>query len=171
MKHPSASRGPTSHNFPITNSSLKITSILIPSIINWICLFLFIHLFIYLFIYLLAVLGRCCSTWAFPSCGERGWATLHCGAWASHCGGFSCCKAWSLGMRASVVVAHGLSCSAARGIIPDQGSNLALSVSNFINIEYVFFCVWLLNTVFARFIQVITLVQFIHVCSCIVLHL
>ena len=33
---------------------------------------------------------------------------LHCGAWASHSGGFSCCGAWALGARASVVVAHGL---------------------------------------------------------------
>ena len=35
-------------------------------------------------------------------------ATLRCGAWASHCGGFSC-GARALGMQASVVVAHGLS--------------------------------------------------------------
>ena len=35
-------------------------------------------------------------------------ATLCCGARASHCGGFSCCGARALGMRASVVVAHGL---------------------------------------------------------------
>ena len=35
--------------------------------------------------------------------------TLRCGAWASHCGGFSCCGAWALGARASVVVACGLS--------------------------------------------------------------
>ena len=27
---------------------------------------------------------------------------------ASHCGGFSCCRAWALGTWASVVVAHGL---------------------------------------------------------------
>ena len=56
---------------------------------------------------------------------------LHCCAWASHCGGFSCCGARPLGAWASVVVAvgsvvvaHGLSCSAACGIFPDQGSNL-----------------------------------------------
>ena len=36
-------------------------------------------------------------------------ATLRCGAWASHCGGFSCCGARALGVRASVVVACGLS--------------------------------------------------------------
>ena len=69
-------------------------------------------------------------------------ATLCCGAQASHCGGFSCCGAWALGAQASVVVArglsscgswalerssvvavHGLSCSVASGIFPDQGSN------------------------------------------------
>ena len=36
-------------------------------------------------------------------------ATLRCGAWASHCGGFSCCGAQALDARASVVVARGLS--------------------------------------------------------------
>ena len=37
-----------------------------------------------------------------------GGATLRCSAQASHCGGFSCCGAWALGARASVVVARGL---------------------------------------------------------------
>ena len=62
-------------------------------------------------------------------------ATLHCGARTSHCGGFSCCRTRALGAWASVVVArglwsvgsvvvaHGLSCSVACGIFPDQGSN------------------------------------------------
>ena len=66
----------------------------------------------------------------------RAGATLHCSEQASHCGGFSCCGAQGLGTQASVVVAHGLqsagsvvvahrlSCSAACGIFPDQGSNL-----------------------------------------------
>ena len=64
--------------------------------------------------------------------------SLCCCARASHCGGFSCCKAQALGAWASVVVAcglsgcgsqalvvvaHGLSCSAACGILPDQGLN------------------------------------------------
>ena len=34
--------------------------------------------------------------------------TLCCGARASHCGGFSCCRAWALGARASEVAAHRL---------------------------------------------------------------
>ena len=47
------------------------------------------------------------------------------------CAGFSCCGAWALGAwasvvvaRGSVVVAHGISCSVACGIFPDQGLNL-----------------------------------------------
>ena len=40
---------------------------------------------------------------------RRSGATLRCGAWASHCGGFSCCGARALGAQASVVVAHRLS--------------------------------------------------------------
>ena len=40
-----------------------------------------------------------------------------------HYSGFSCCGAQALGAWASVVVAHGLSCSEARGIFLDQGSN------------------------------------------------
>ena len=62
-------------------------------------------------------------------------ATLSCGMQASHCGGFSCraqslgfvgfssCGSWALEYWL-VVVVHGLSCSAARGIVLDQGSNL-----------------------------------------------
>ena len=67
--------------------------------------FLFIHLFI-LFIYF----WLC---WVFVaahglSLVARAGATLHCGARASHCSDFSCCRAQALGARASAVVAHGL---------------------------------------------------------------
>ena len=65
-----------------------------------------IFLFIYLFIFL-DVLGLRCCVRAFLQL-QRAGATLPCGAQASHCGGFSCCRAWALGARASVVVAHGL---------------------------------------------------------------
>ena len=69
-------------------------------------------MFIYLF---LAALGLCCCAWAFSSCGERGYSLLQ--VQASHCGGFSCCRAWALGARASVVVAHGLSSCGARALL------------------------------------------------------
>ena len=74
--------------------------------------FLFVH---YLFIYLW-------PRWVFVAARRlflvvASGATLRCGVWASHCG------AWALGARASVVVAHGFSCSVACGIFPDQGLN------------------------------------------------
>ena len=50
-------------------------------------------------------------------------ATLHRGARASHCRGLSLLRSTSSRRASSVVVAHRLSCSAACGIFPDQGSN------------------------------------------------
>ena len=44
-------------------------------------------------------------------------------ACASHCSGFSCCGAWVPGLAGSVVVAHGLSCPEACGILWDKGWN------------------------------------------------
>ena len=70
-----------------------------------------------------------------PLQSRRVGATLPCGALAPHCGGLSCRGARAPGARASAAVAHGLqstgsaavahglSCSAACGILPDQGSN------------------------------------------------
>ena len=58
---------------------------------------------IYLF---MDMLGLCCCTCAFSSCSERG-ATLHCGAQASHCGGF-CCRAGAPGTQAPVAAACSL---------------------------------------------------------------
>ena len=43
-------------------------------------------------------------------------ATLHCGAQASHCNGFSCCRAQALGTWASVVVARGFSSCGSRAL-------------------------------------------------------
>ena len=56
----------------------------------------------------MAVLGLCCCAWAFSSCGEQG-LLFRCGAWGSHCGGFSCCGVRALCAQASVVAARGLS--------------------------------------------------------------
>ena len=56
-------------------------------------------LFIYLiknFILFLAVLGLCCCTQPFSGFREQGLLS-HCGAQASHCGGFSYCGAEDLG--------------------------------------------------------------------------
>ena len=61
-------------------------------------LFLFFFFFlIILFIYLfLAALGLCCWQAFFSGCGEQGLLSS-CGGLASHCGGFSCCRAPDLG--------------------------------------------------------------------------
>ena len=64
-----------------------------------------IYLFIYLFIY--GCVGSSLLHAGFLWLRRAG-AALRCGAWASHCGGFSCCRAQALGTRASVVVACGL---------------------------------------------------------------
>ena len=82
-----------------TDTYYMSLTLVLPSFIY----FKFIN-FIYLF---LAVLGlRCCAR-AFSSCGKRG-ATLRCSAQASHCGGFSCRGAGTLGTWASVVVVRRL---------------------------------------------------------------
>ena len=97
--------------------------------------FFFFNKFIYLFIYLIfGCIGSSLLHAGFLQLLRAG-ATLCCGAWASRCGGFSYCRARALGTwvsavvahrlqsAASVVVAHGLSCSGACGIFPDQGLN------------------------------------------------
>ena len=66
----------------------------------------FLKKYFYLFIYGCVGSSLLCSGFLFL---RRARATLRCGAWASHCGGFSCCRAQALGARASVVVACGLS--------------------------------------------------------------
>ena len=43
-------------------------------------------------------------------------AALHCGVWASHCSGFSCCGARTLGAQASVVAACGFSSCGSRAL-------------------------------------------------------
>ena len=72
--------------------------------------------------------------WAFSGCGGLGLLS-GLGAWASHCGGFSC-AVWALGCSGFlvvapwpwstgfVVVACGRSCSVACRIFLDQGLNL-----------------------------------------------
>ena len=56
---------------------------------------------------------------AFSSWGKRGLFFFV----AVHCGDFSCWGTHALGVLASVIVAHRLSCSEACGIFPDQGLN------------------------------------------------
>ena len=53
------------------------------------------YIYTYIFIYF-AALGLHCCTQAFSSCGEWGLFSS-CGKRASHCSGFSCCRARVLG--------------------------------------------------------------------------
>ena len=64
--------------------------------------------FIYFYLFIFGCIGSLLLRAGFLQLWRVG-ATLHCGAWASHCGGFSCCGAWALGTQAPVVAAHGLS--------------------------------------------------------------
>ena len=57
-----------------------------------------------------------------------------CDVQASHCGGFSCCRAWAWGCMGSEVVAHGPGCPKACGIFLEEGLNpcpLHWKVTNF----------------------------------------
>ena len=78
----------------------------------------FIYIFkdLFIFFLLLAVLGLCCCTWAFSSCGK--W-----GPFSSGSAGFSLW--WLLLLQSiSIAVTHGLSCSVACGVFLDRGLNL-----------------------------------------------
>ena len=83
-------------------------------------IFFLINLFI-LFILFLAVLGLCCSVQSFSSCGERG--PLFVAVHGLLVAVASLDVEHRLQGAGSVAVAHGPSCSAACGILPDQGSN------------------------------------------------
>ena len=79
--------------------------------------FFFFNLFIYFWL-----------CWAFVSVRGLSLVAASGGHSSSRCAGISLSRPlllWSTGSRraGSVVVAHGLSCSAACGILPDQGSN------------------------------------------------
>ena len=73
----------------------------------------FLFFKIYLFLFIFGCTGSLLLCVGFLQLQQVG-ATLHCGAWASHCGGFSCCGARALGAWASVVVARGLSSCGSR---------------------------------------------------------
>ena len=79
------------------------------SVLLFIYLFKF-YLFVYLWLHWVFVAARGLSLVAVRR------ATLCCGVWASHCGGFSCCGAQALDAWALVVVAHGLSSCGLRAL-------------------------------------------------------
>ena len=58
----------------------------------------------------------------FPRLWQVG-TTSCCCAWTSHCDGFSCCRAWALGARTSVVAAHRLSSRGSQALELGLGSS------------------------------------------------
>ena len=84
--------------------------------------------YLFLFFFLFGCIGSSLLHAGFLQLWRAG-ATLHCSVWASHCGvqalGVQASLVVACGLQSagSVVVVHGLSCSAACGIFPDQGSN------------------------------------------------
>ena len=88
-------------------------------------IYLFIYLFTYLFIYLFIYLWLC---WVFVSLQGLSPVAASGGHSSSRCAGLS--LSWPLLLRStgsrhagSATVVHRVSCSAAFGILPDQGSN------------------------------------------------
>ena len=75
-----------------------------------------VRLFYKLFYFIFGCAGSS-LLWAFFSCDQQGLLSS-CSWLASHCGGFSYCRAWSLGLQASVVGVHGLCCSTVCGTFP-----------------------------------------------------
>ena len=90
-----------------------------------------LHKTVFLMLVILSACGLVSFFWLrwvfIAACGfsplaeSRG--SSFCMVQASHCGGFSCFRAQALECG-PIIVVHGLSCSTARGIFPDQGSNL-----------------------------------------------
>ena len=74
--------------------------------------------------HVLAIVHMHCSLRLSLVVVSRGYSG--CCAQVSHCGFFSCCRTWALGLMGSIVAAHELSCSVACGIFLNQGSNLCL---------------------------------------------
>ena len=95
------------------NSTHPPSPYLVPISSIWLflsCILSFIYFIYYFWLHWVFVAARGLSLVAVSG------TTLWCGAWASHCGGFSCGGAWALGAWASVVVACGLSSYGSRAL-------------------------------------------------------
>ena len=64
--------------------------------------------FLLFYLFIFGCVGSSLLRTGFLQLQQAG-ATLCCGTWASHCGGFSCCGVWAPGTGASVVMARGIS--------------------------------------------------------------
>ena len=90
----------------------------------------FFFFFYYLFIF--GCSGSSLLRGLFSSFGERGLLSS-CGAWASHCSGFSCCRAWALGRTA--FCRCGTRALVARGMWNLSGPGIQSCISRWIPIH------------------------------------
>ena len=101
------------------HSSISPNLLLIPpSVLNFsycILQLLLVLFFFLIYLFMFGCVGSLLLCAGFLKLSRVG-ATLRCGAWASHCGGFSCCRAGALGAWASVVVACGLNSCGSRDL-------------------------------------------------------
>ena len=93
-------------------SSLTRNWILVPCIARRILFYIYIHFYLFIYFCLCWVFV---AVWAFPLLGE--WRRLSsCSTRASHCNGFSCCRAQTLGSAGFSSVARGLSSCGSRAL-------------------------------------------------------
>ena len=85
-------------------------------------LFIWLHRVLFIFLFIFGCVGSSFLCEGFLQLRQVG-ATLHRGARASSPSRPLPLRSTGSRRAGSVAVAHGLSCSAARGILPDQGSN------------------------------------------------
>ena len=108
------------HSRWVPQCPLQFTNSLFNCVLPKMCSFFFFFFKLYLFIFWLC--------WVFVSVRGLPLVVASGGHSSSRCAGLSLSRPlllWSTGSRCtgSVIVAHGPSCSAACGILPDQGSN------------------------------------------------
>ena len=74
-------------------SSMKFTLIYLGKTLRITKYRFYVESFSFLIYLFLATLGLCCSAQTLSSCE---WGLFSsCSVWASHCSGFSCCRAWA----------------------------------------------------------------------------
>ena len=88
--------------FSLSHHALALKAHLDCVLFKIILFFIILFVFIYFYLWLHWVFIALCSL----SLGVARGATLCCSVWASHCSGFSYCRAHALDMGASVVVVH-----------------------------------------------------------------
>ena len=98
-------------SYEVSPFLIIIVYILAVCVLSLCCFLKYIYnLYIYIYDFCLFIFGCAGSSllcMALSSCGEQG-PLPSCGVQVSHCGCFSCCRAWALGTCALVTAVHRL---------------------------------------------------------------